>query len=556
MFIAPIELQTVPTNNSTSQELGNHRKQRPNRSTENTQTQPNHRSRNNSDPPQVAQPSVSNDAPIAESQTTNNDKPAKQKSAHEPAKATELKATERTPNVSTLNTISAQIAEMEKNKTAASKKEHNSGSKQDLESLVPTSEKLPVLIQVPEVKETETKPTPAVVSSMADNENAAVDIENNPSEQEISTSAIESMLTKIRSKQKESNKDQPTPDEATAVAEKPNLAAPAYTNVSSPKDVLSSTSDSFDSLSDYINQAQTENQPPMQTPEPSKEFNLGGNTPAVTNDASANKNITPIQVPLVDPAKTMPDPFQSKSHETLGGDSLPTTPTSWSNKGETAATTEAAVQSIVSTDEIAKLESGGSVSTSNAVIDNRFAEANDLNIAEIEPPSVDFSSLRIGGLDSLTSTENISQSEQVESTNDSNTVTTNQPIETNESSNVKDEANKPSHKTHQSTGLPLDTSIQNSSENIGDESDPKIGVKPENRPTATTVDLRMLKEQLSGKAKKKSSVSTLSDALSKGEAKVPVDEEKIEVVDQSISDLANSIRNMCERKNDTGPAKS
>ena len=95
-----------------------------------------------------------------------------------------------------------------------------------------------------------------------------------------------------------------------------------------------------------------------------------------------------------------------------------------------------------------------------------------------------------------------------------------------------------------STGLPLQTSIEISSEDYtGNESEPIIGDQPENRPAATTVDLRMLKEQLTGGGK------FIPDPKETGlELTDPQPQES--TLDSSLTDLANSIRDMCKKPDD------
>ena len=105
------------------------------------------------------------------------------------------------------------------------------------------------------------------------------------------------------------------------------------------------------------------------------------------------------------------------------------------------------------------------------------------------------------------------------------------------------------------TGLPLNTSIPSSSETTvsGYETEPSTGqTQPDNRPTATTVDLRMLKDQLSGKGQSKKSEpdkkrkKTLSEVLNNPDAEAPSVQESSQI-DQSLNDLANSIRDMCKK---------
>ena len=97
------------------------------------------------------------------------------------------------------------------------------------------------------------------------------------------------------------------------------------------------------------------------------------------------------------------------------------------------------------------------------------------------------------------------------------------------------------------TELPLNTSIQNSAEpnGFGHESGDN---QPENRPTATTVDLRMLKEQLSGKSQDQKSNKSLSDKLAAADTS---DHQQVQnELDQSISDLANTIADVCKKTDD------
>jgi uncharacterized protein involved in exopolysaccharide biosynthesis len=141
--------------------------------------------------------------------------------------------------------------------------------------------------------------------------------------------------------------------------------------------------------------------------------------------------------------------------------------------------------------------------------------------------------------------------EQAESTGQSAEKTRKQPIHNDIPPAVEAETDSVST-ADTSTGLPLNTSNQNSSAAAaeGDESDRNSGNEPEVRPTATTVDLRMLKEQLSGRAsrKKKDAENDKSidgDAVANQDVQQSVSSAKNLVIDKHIADLANSIRNMC-----------
>ena len=97
---------------------------------------------------------------------------------------------------------------------------------------------------------------------------------------------------------------------------------------------------------------------------------------------------------------------------------------------------------------------------------------------------------------------------------------------------------------------PLTTSIDSSAlENDGDESAPATGDEPDDRPKATTVDLRMLKEQLASRMDSK----PLSDILSQDDLGIP-DVQSDPPIDESIAELADSIREICQRND--GSAKS
>ena len=100
-------------------------------------------------------------------------------------------------------------------------------------------------------------------------------------------------------------------------------------------------------------------------------------------------------------------------------------------------------------------------------------------------------------------------------------------------------------------GLSLKTSNQNSSSAAahGDESDPNSGTEPEIRPTASTVDLRKLKNQLSGKAfgERQPDNRNHPDGWAvQDQSKAESSAQERLVVDQHIADLANSIRDMCK----------
>ncbi len=167
----------------------------------------------------------------------------------------------------------------------------------------------------------------------------------------------------------------------------------------------------------------------------------------------------------------------------------------------------------------------------------------------------DLAKLRIGQSDTGELVEKVNQLDQNE------IIITDEfdvPIETiieTEDSLESPSAFENSSVESEPTGLPLNTSIPSSSETTvsGYETEPSTGqTQPDNRPTATTVDLRMLKDQLSGKGQAKKSEpdnkrkKTLSEVLNNPDAEEPSVQESSQI-DHSLTDLANSIRDMCKK---------
>ena len=171
---------------------------------------------------------------------------------------------------------------------------------------------------------------------------------------------------------------------------------------------------------------------------------------------------------------------------------------------------------------------------SDEEIDRIIAQESSLSESDLQR-------LRVGQTSPSDASENLDQQEQSENQTD------NQLNWSTESMTVTGDSSL----SPETTGLPLDTSIQNSAEteNIGHDSVTNSGDnQPENRPTATTVDLRMLKEQLSGKNKDQKPKPTLSEKLAQAESEDKSQAVKREL-DQTIADLANSIADVCKKSN-------
>lgn len=141
--------------------------------------------------------------------------------------------------------------------------------------------------------------------------------------------------------------------------------------------------------------------------------------------------------------------------------------------------------------------------------------------------------------------EKISQIDQLEQFNQGGTESSDRPIENYAAKAVEDLAGDPPSASNQSSGLPLPTSNeQSSAEATGHESDPKFGIQPDSRPTASPVDLEMLRRQIAARSADTESPKKLSQVLAP--TATDLSDQKNMVVDKSIADLAQSIRDMCE----------
>lgn len=148
--------------------------------------------------------------------------------------------------------------------------------------------------------------------------------------------------------------------------------------------------------------------------------------------------------------------------------------------------------------------------------------------------------------------EKVNQLDQNEQQNDYQFAAALDPINSGAATVAEDLADEPPSDSKQAAGLPLSTSIHHSSEHqeaVGDESVPNIGNEPENRPTASPVDLEMLRRQIAARSEetKDEAPKTLTEVLSNYTAEQDDDEAgKHKVVDKSMADLASSIRDMCK----------
>ncbi|MEM9411828.1 MAG: hypothetical protein AAGA30_11985, partial [Planctomycetota bacterium] len=165
---------------------------------------------------------------------------------------------------------------------------------------------------------------------------------------------------------------------------------------------------------------------------------------------------------------------------------------------------------------------------------------------------LDFSNLQLDPEEqsSISLTEKLNQLSQQEELEDENFPLPGTGLSADNTINYEPTSSGGSTTDQSTTGLPLNTSFENSStaeQAVGNESDPKIiGNEPEQRPAATTVDLRMLKEQLTGNTPQKPSPEISSQYDEQSDNASP--EAPTSDIDKSISDLADSIRKMCERK--------
>ena len=161
--------------------------------------------------------------------------------------------------------------------------------------------------------------------------------------------------------------------------------------------------------------------------------------------------------------------------------------------------------------------------------------------------------------------EKINQLDQIEQQNENQIGAVEDPINSDAAIVAENLTDASPSDSIQAAGLPLPTSIHHSSENleaIGDESVPNIGNEPEDRPTASPVDLDRLKQQIASRSgvdavtddsatKSEPTQKTLTDVLSTYSGDVANDDSsKHEVVDKSMADLAKSIRDMCKNLDD------
>lgn len=159
--------------------------------------------------------------------------------------------------------------------------------------------------------------------------------------------------------------------------------------------------------------------------------------------------------------------------------------------------------------------------------------------------------------------EKINQLDQLEQQNEDEFVPAIDPIKVNAAiTAAEDLVGEPPSASTQAAGLPLPTSIQHSSgspETIGDESVPNTGNQPDDRPTASPVDLEMLRRQIAARSandnpdmeETESGSKTLTDVLTTYSSELEdQDTGKHQVVDKSMSDLAKSIRDMCKDQED------
>jgi hypothetical protein len=175
----------------------------------------------------------------------------------------------------------------------------------------------------------------------------------------------------------------------------------------------------------------------------------------------------------------------------------------------------------------------------------QILEPAEVNISKID---AEINDLRIGKSDSQLLSEKLNQIQQNELDAEVTRKTPVPSITDNAVEATTGRADEPPFADI--TEAPLTTSIENSSMvTSGYESVPQTGNQPEDRPTATTVDLRMLKEQLAGKARTEADSRPLSEILGQNVHESDAPNLSIqEKVDTNITDLANSIRDICQKQ--------